>query len=136
MVDIVVGSATHLHYNFKDGFRSGQQLVLGGVSGGSRFAINLFTSDSIALHCNPRQGEGEIVFNTKTGEDWGEEERIDCGFDGGENFEISITCLDSEYVIQVDGGCCHNYSHRLPADDVLYMQLDGDVQLTNLQLRK
>jgi len=134
MVDIVVGAGTHMHYNFKDGFKPGQQLIVAGVSGDSRFHINFQTADSIALHCNPRQSEGEIVMNTRTGEEWGDEERIDCGFGSGDNFEISFTCGDGEYYIEVVGGCSHTYVHRVPAEEVLYVQLDGDVHLTKFIL--
>jgi len=134
MVDIVVGSAVHMHYNFKDGFRTGQQLIVGGVSGDSRFGINFYTADGIALHCNPRQGEGEIVMNTKTGDEWGDEERIDCSFGSGDSFEISITCGDTEYFVEVVGGCSHTYSQRMPKEDVLYVQVEGDTSLTKFLL--
>jgi len=131
---VPVMSSTHLHLNFKDGFRAGQRIVVGGLSGDSRFEINFYTATDIAMHVNARQGEGEIVMNTKSEGEWGDEERIDCSFGSGDTFEISICCHDGEYQIEVIGGCNHSYAHRLPTEDVMYMQVEGDMRLNKVLL--
>ena len=66
-----------------------------------RFQANFFTDSDIALHIACRFDENAIVFNSKIGGDWGDEERHDLEIDDCENFEITVRAEGDSYVVSI-----------------------------------
>jgi len=135
MADVVIAPGTHLYFNFKDGFCVGNRVLIAGVTGASKFEINFNTAEYKALHINPRQQESRVVMNSDVGGKWGEEEAVEWPYKWGEEFKVAVHCLDGEYqVMIVMGGDTHSYAQRVPACDVLNMQIEGDVNIKEIQI--
>ncbi|XP_061916902.1 galectin-4-like [Entelurus aequoreus] len=106
----------------------------------TRFFINLLCGQSessdIALHFNPRfDGRDKVVFNTRQGASWDQEEKVrDMPFSKGEAFEMVIVCSSQGYQIKVDGKDFHTFQHRLPWARVCGLQIGGDVSIQTINI--
>ncbi|XP_074875975.1 galectin-4 [Buteo buteo] len=110
--------------------------VQGVVSpGADRFHVNLASGAGegadLALHLNPRFGtEGQAVLNSRHGGEWGPEQCHDLQpFTPGTPFEIVITVTPHAYRILVNGSHFDEFPHRLPAEQVTAVTVDGDLEL-------
>uniref|UniRef100_A0A663FAD4 Galectin n=1 Tax=Aquila chrysaetos chrysaetos TaxID=223781 RepID=A0A663FAD4_AQUCH len=103
-----------------------------------RFHVNLASGAGggadLALHLNPRFGtEGQAVLNSCHGGEWGPEQCHDLQpFTPGTPFEIVITVTPHAYRILVNGSHFDEFLHRLPAEQVTAVTVDGDLELTQL----
>ena len=104
------------------GLNPGSQIIVRGrvLPDETRFAINLKCGEDddadIALHFNPRRDDGEVVFNSKEGGDWEEEERhpLPSAMQEMVPFEVEILTKSNKFKVSVagDGGdlrqdkCC------------------------------
>ncbi|XP_060077888.1 galectin-4-like [Ylistrum balloti] len=88
-----------------------EQLVFRGFmkKGGNRFAINFLegsdVDSDIAFHFNPRVDQGEIVMNTRSGGQWGTEEKIPLPKVLGTNdvFDLKIITKKRKFKVVLDG---------------------------------
>uniref|UniRef100_A0A8D2HGL3 Galectin n=1 Tax=Urocitellus parryii TaxID=9999 RepID=A0A8D2HGL3_UROPR len=103
------------------------------------FAINfkVGSSGDLALHINPRMGEGSVVRNTCVRGSWGSEERkiAHNPFGPGQFFDLSIRCGTDRFKVYNNGQHLFDYSHRLPAfQTVDTLEINGDITLSYVQV--
>ncbi|XP_053461391.1 galectin-4 isoform X1 [Nycticebus coucang] len=106
---------------------------------GKSFAINfkVGSSGDIALHINPRMGEGAVVRNSFLNGSWGSEERkIPINpFGPGQFFDLSIRCGVDRFKVYANGQHLFDFSHRLSAfQRVDMVEIQGDVTLSYVQI--
>ncbi|KAM7004134.1 galectin-4-like [Passerculus sandwichensis] len=118
------------------GLRPGMAVSVQGVARvqADRFSINLATSTleeaDIALHVNPRFGDGVTVFNSCRGGRWGDELSRDLPpLNRGRSFEMVISVTTEGYRILVNGTFYQMFSHRMPLENVKALTVDGDLEL-------
>lgn len=103
----------------------------------SRFHMNLqegcqtYPHPTVALHFNPRfDGEQcEIVLNSWL-DHWGHEEKISAASNllrPNQLFLVTIRCQPSGFQIEIDGVLVTIFAHRMSADLVNALAIDGDV---------
>ncbi|XP_059689167.1 galectin-4 [Gavia stellata] len=106
----------------------------------NKFWVNLANGpgegDDLALHLNPRfGGEGQAVLNSRCGGQWGQEQRRDLQpFLPGTPFEIVITVTPHAYRVLVNGSHFDEFLHRLPAEQVTAVTVDGDLELHSVTI--
>uniref|UniRef100_A0A671U5I6 Galectin n=1 Tax=Sparus aurata TaxID=8175 RepID=A0A671U5I6_SPAAU len=105
------------------------------------FAINIgHDADNIAMHFNPRfdfgGDENTIVYNSKSGGDWGEEIR-ECNFpfQRGEECKFYINFNNEQFYIKLPDGSMINFPNRL--GDVKYKHFDvsGDARIIGIKIK-
>ncbi|XP_048185820.1 galectin-4 isoform X3 [Perognathus longimembris pacificus] len=106
---------------------------------GKSFAINLKVGSSgdLALHINPRMGEGAVVRNSLLNGSWGSEERkISYNpFGPGQFFDLSIRCGLDRFKVYANGQHLFDFSHRLSSfQRVDMLEIHGDVTLSYVQI--
>ncbi|KAM4825697.1 galectin-4 [Thomomys bottae] len=106
---------------------------------GKSFVINLKVGSSgdLALHINPRLGEGSVVRNSFLNGSWGSEERkISYNpFGPGQFFDLSIRCGLDRFKVYANGQHLFDFSHRLSAfQRVDMVEVHGDVTLSYVQI--
>nr|XP_042127551.1 galectin-4 [Peromyscus maniculatus bairdii] len=102
------------------------------------FIINfkVGSSGDIALHINPRMGEG-VVRNSFMNGSWGSEERkISYNpFGPGQFFDLSIRCGTDRFKVFANGQHLFDYSHRFQAFQRIDMlEIKGDITLSYVQI--
>ncbi|XP_052619396.1 galectin-4 isoform X3 [Peromyscus californicus insignis] len=102
------------------------------------FIINfkVGSSGDIALHINPRMGEG-VVRNSFMNGSWGSEERkIGYNpFGPGQFFDLSIRCGTDRFKVFANGQHLFDYSHRFQAFQRIDMlEIKGDITLSYVQI--
>ncbi|KAJ8280296.1 hypothetical protein GJAV_G00052880 [Gymnothorax javanicus] len=104
-----------------------------------RFHINLQkkqkSNHGIALHFNPRfKPRPVVVFNTlRLG--WGREERVhDMPFSEGEDFELVVIVMQKGYQVNVNGRQYYMFKHRIPAKQVNFIKVAGDVSMETIDI--
>ncbi|KAM5236343.1 galectin-4 [Ctenodactylus gundi] len=103
-----------------------------------RFAVNFVVGQNsesdIAFHFNPRfDGWDKVVFNSRQGGHWGEEERKNSmPFSRGQPFELVFLITAEQYKVVVNGNPFYEFGHRLPMQMVTHLQVDGDLQLQSI----
>nr|CDJ84613.1 Galectin domain containing protein [Haemonchus contortus] len=85
-----------------------------------------------ALHVNLRFDEGKIVMNSYMGGQWGKEERESMPFKKGQKFDLRIRVHVDYMEISCDGKKVHEYKHRMPFDQIEYLQIKGDCTLNGV----
>ncbi|ERE59410.1 galectin-4-like protein [Cricetulus griseus] len=103
-----------------------------------RFTINfkVGSSGDVALHINPRIGEG-VVRNSFLNGSWGSEERKITynPFGPGQFFDLSIRCGTDRFKVFANGQHFFDYSHRFQAFHKIDMlEIEGDVNLSYVQI--
>lgn len=118
----------------------GEVLVHGRVKPqANRFHINLqqgyqtYPHPNIAFHLNPRfeNGERVIVMNSWSAK-WGTEQRVTGRanpFAPGRNFVLIIRRQADHYEVLVNGNRMATFKHRMMADIVNAVAIDGDVSI-------
>ncbi|XP_052058661.1 uncharacterized protein LOC127698939 isoform X1 [Mytilus californianus] len=123
------------------GMEKGDVVVFRGFMrpGGDVFSVNFmngYTADSdIALHFNPRIGEGQVIMNCCTGGDWGEEEKADIPsvIAEGKPFEIKIVTKRNKFKVYVNENHFADFNHRLDFADATHLHILGDVDIAELE---
>ncbi|XP_069854897.1 galectin-4-like [Dipodomys merriami] len=122
------------------GLSAGMSVYIQGVAKENmkRFQVNFMVGQDpgadIAFHFNPRfDGWDKVVFNTKQGGQWGnEEKKRSMPFSKGTHFELVFMVLDEHYKVVVNGTPFYEYGHRLPLQMVTHLQVDGDLELQSI----
>uniref|UniRef100_A0A8C6RJD8 Galectin n=1 Tax=Nannospalax galili TaxID=1026970 RepID=A0A8C6RJD8_NANGA len=98
------------------------------------FAVGQDEGADVAFHFNPRfDGWDKVVFNTKQGGQWGEEEKKrSMPFNKGTHFELVFMVLAEHYKVVVNGNPFYEFKHRLPLQMVTHLQVDGDLELQSI----
>ncbi|KAJ1354890.1 32 kDa beta-galactoside-binding lectin lec-3 [Parelaphostrongylus tenuis] len=113
-----------------------------------RFNINLLKKNGdIALHLNPRFNEkgkgficgkgkpGCVIRNSLVNGEWGNEEREGKNpFEKGVGFDLEIKNEEYAFQIFVNGERFASYAHRIDPREVGGLQIQGDIELTGIQL--
>jgi galectin-4 len=103
------------------------------------FIINfkVGSSGDLALHINPRIGEGAVVRNSLLNGSWGSEERKLSynPFGPGQFFDLSIRCGTDRFKVYANGQHLFDYAHRFSAfQRVDVIEIHGDVTLSYVQI--
>ncbi|XP_017742840.1 PREDICTED: galectin-4, partial [Rhinopithecus bieti] len=106
---------------------------------GKSFAINfkVGSTGDIALHINPRMGDGTVVRNSLLKGSWGSEERkiTHNPFGPGQFFDLSIRCGSDRFKVFANGQHLFDFTHRLSAfQRVDTVEIQGDVTLSYVQI--
>ncbi|KAK2088380.1 Galectin-4 [Saguinus oedipus] len=106
---------------------------------GKSFTINfkVGSSGDIALHINPRMGEGTVVRNSLVNGSWGSEERniSHNPFGPGQFFDLSIRCGLDRFKVFANGQHLFDFTHRISAfQRVDTVEVLGDVTLSYVQI--
>ncbi|XP_011807913.1 PREDICTED: galectin-4 [Colobus angolensis palliatus] len=106
---------------------------------GKSFAINfkVGSTGDIALHINPRMGDGTVVRNSLLKGSWGSEERkiTHNPFGPGQFFDLSIRCGLDRFKVFANGQHLFDFTHRLSAfQRVDTLEIQGDVTLSYVQI--
>ncbi|XP_008572161.1 PREDICTED: galectin-4 [Galeopterus variegatus] len=98
------------------------------------FTVGHDSGADVAFHFNPRfDGWDKVVFNSKQGGKWGNEERKrSMPFHKGAAFELVFTVLAEHYKVVVNGNPFYEFKHRLPVKMVTHLQVDGDLELQSI----
>ncbi|OCT67785.1 galectin-9B isoform X2 [Xenopus laevis] len=113
-------------------------IMVGSVGyGADRFHVNLLNSSTrnIYLHIAPRFKEGALVRNTQDRGTWGPEERhmSYMPFVPGQQFQMEIRNEGGCFGVYVNSAKVFTYVHRLPANQIDMMEVNGDVSLSYVQ---
>jgi len=103
---------------------------------GKRFNINLLRKNGdIALHFNPRFDEKAIVRNALQAGEWGNEEREGkMPLEKGVGFDLQITNEPYAFQIYINGERFATFAHRSDPNDICGLQIQGDLELTGIQI--
>nr|XP_037274840.1 galectin-4-like [Rhipicephalus microplus] len=104
-----------------------------------KFVLNLATGpgteDDLALHLNPRFGEGALIRNCRRGGKWGDEEREgDFPLAPGRAFELRVDALEDAFRVTVDGNTLCDFGHRMPLKKVKYLVAEGDLVVDDVRV--
>ncbi|KAK6104882.1 32 kDa beta-galactoside-binding lectin [Brugia pahangi] len=121
------------------GLSPGKSLYITGIPDkrSKRFNINLLKQNGdIILHFNPRFDEKVVVRNALIGGVWGKEEREGkIPFEKDKIFDLQFH--NEEYAIQilVNGERFVTFAHRSQANDIVGVQIQGDVEISGIQIQ-
>ncbi|VDN43193.1 unnamed protein product [Gongylonema pulchrum] len=121
------------------GLTPGKSLHITGIPDkrGKRFNINLVKKNGdIALHFNPRFDEKVVVRNSMFNGAWGKEEREGkIPFAKDRMFDLQLQ--NEEYALQifVNGERFSTFAHRSEPDDLVGVQIQGDVEISGIQIQ-
>jgi len=124
-------------------FKVGQTLTLTGVPkpDATNFALNIGPNDKdIVLHMNPRFNahgdENAVVCNSYQEGNWCEEYREGgFPFKQGEEFKITITFTQAEFLVALSDGSEIHFPNRIGADKYQYIFFEGDVRITGIEIK-
>lgn len=116
-----------------NGVVPGKQIFISGTMTGDQVKIDLACRNgNIALHFNPRIGQGCVVRNSNLG-GWGAEEKDGpFVFKRARNFEIIFLVEQDKYRIAVNGQHQFEYRHRCPYQDVSRLAINGDARIDRI----
>ncbi|CAI5441466.1 unnamed protein product [Caenorhabditis angaria] len=132
-----------------DGLIPGKTLVVYATpeKKAKKFNINLLKKNGdIALHFNPRFDEkgglicakpipGSVVRNSLISGEWGNEEREGKNpFEKNVGFDLEIRNEEFAFQIFVNGERFASYAHRVDPHDIAGIQIQGDIELTGIQV--
>ncbi|XP_044162613.1 galectin-4-like [Bufo gargarizans] len=106
----------------------------------NRFVVNLSAgqdehSDK-GFHMSARyDGRDRVVFNSKQGDVWGEEEmKRDMPFKSGKVFFIMIEVTHNNYQVFANGESFYEFGHKIPLERVNWLQVSGDITVQELSI--
>ncbi|XP_032083977.1 galectin-4-like [Thamnophis elegans] len=124
-----------------DGLRPGMAVyVQGAVPEDSKgfsvdFTVAKLQRANIACHFNPRFKWGnKVVFNTFEFHRWKKEEIRKMPFQKGEHFEAIFIVTEIGYQILVNGKHFYVFRHRIPAQGVRFIKVEGDLELQSVNV--
>lgn len=106
----------------------------------NRFAINFAAGQEersdVAFHMNARyDGRDRVVFNSKQGEVWGDEEmKKEMPFNSGKVFFIMFEVTRNNYQVFANGAPFYEFAHRIPLERVNWLQVTGDISIQELAI--
>ena len=123
---------------FANGLPVGKKLIIHATpeKKAKRFLINLLHKNGdIAFHFNPRLDDKVVVRNSLLAGDWGNEEREGkIPFERGVGFDLVISNEPTCFNVTVNDVHFCNFAHRSDPHDIAGLQIDGEVELTGIQL--
>ncbi|EYC08881.1 hypothetical protein Y032_0063g3411 [Ancylostoma ceylanicum] len=121
------------------GFQVDKTLLIFGTveKKGKRFNVNLLRRNGdIALHFNPRFDEKAVIRNALAANEWGNEEREGkMPFEKGVGFDLAIKNEAYAFQIFVNGERFASFAHRSDPNDITGLQIQGDIELTGIQIQ-
>ncbi|KAE9420364.1 hypothetical protein Angca_009649 [Angiostrongylus cantonensis] len=122
------------------GFQVDKTLLIFGTveKKAKRFNVNLLRKNGdIALHFNPRFDEkAAVVRNALQANEWGNEEREGkMPFEKGVGFDLAIKNESYAFQIFVNGERFTSFAHRSDPNDISGLQIQGDIELTGIQIQ-
>ncbi|KAJ8256624.1 hypothetical protein COCON_G00187760 [Conger conger] len=133
--DVSAGAAS---LNIDGGLKPGMSLYFEGTvhTETKRFTINLESGDDdILLHFNPRFEPDILVMNTKAN-GWQKDEKEDCPFQRGKDFQLLIKVTSEAYEIIVNGSNVYTYKHRVPVEQVTHIRICEGVTMQTVKIFK
>ncbi|XP_034544134.1 lectin, galactoside-binding, soluble, 2b isoform X2 [Notolabrus celidotus] len=107
----------------------------------STFSINVgHDADNIAMHFNPRFDSGGdssvIVFNSKSGGSWGDEQRDDhFPFVRGEECKFYLNLSMESFYIKLPDGTMVDFPNRLGDIKYKYFSIGGDARIVGIKIK-
>uniref|UniRef100_A0A914DZQ8 Galectin n=1 Tax=Acrobeloides nanus TaxID=290746 RepID=A0A914DZQ8_9BILA len=122
------------------GFKRGARIEIHGtpiVGPNQFFCVELFSGQDIAFNLNARfyANDNVLALNSCQQGNWQFEERHANPLMIGSRFEIKITNKMSGFKIKINGQKI-NFSHRISAKSITMLGIRGDVQVTNVIMKK
>jgi len=113
----------------------GTQVHVYGTIFGDRCEVNLANSrGDVILHVNPRLDSRQLVLNAAPGGNWGSEDRKPLNITRGQAFSIIIMVTQQGFKIAVNNQHTADFAHRIPFNAAELVTIDGDVNLTQVQV--
>uniref|UniRef100_A0A0N4ZNT7 Galectin n=1 Tax=Parastrongyloides trichosuri TaxID=131310 RepID=A0A0N4ZNT7_PARTI len=102
------------------------------------FHINFKTANDIAFHFNPRFKEKCVVRNSTEHGQWGEEERYEDSFPFHHDkiFTLDFIAYDDYVECKFNGEHFVEYTYRKYHNDVIAMEIDGEVDIHYISVHK
>ncbi|XP_040262434.1 galectin-4-like [Bufo bufo] len=106
----------------------------------NRFAVNLAAGQDepsdIGFHMSARyDGRDRVVFNSKQGDVWGEEEiKRDMPFKSGKVFFIMIEVTRNNYQVFANGESFYEFGYKIPLERVNWLRVSGDITVQELSI--
>uniref|UniRef100_A0A0N5BK44 Galectin n=1 Tax=Strongyloides papillosus TaxID=174720 RepID=A0A0N5BK44_STREA len=121
-----------------DGLVPGKSLVIHGIpeKKGKSFTINLLNENGdVALNFNSKTSDKHIVRNARIGGEWGNEEKEGKSpLQKGVGFDLEIKNEPYSFQIFINGHRFATFAHRVNPDGIKGLQINGDVEITGIQL--
>ncbi|VDO59345.1 unnamed protein product [Haemonchus placei] len=120
--------------------RAGETICIRGAvkSEASGFDVNFLRGEreegqmQTVLQVDFRFDENAIIMNSFTDGAWGEAERVSMPLQKGDSFDVRIGVTVASMEISCNGNLIQEYKHRVPYDEITYIQINGDCTLTNV----
>jgi hypothetical protein len=105
-----------------------------------QFYIDFHNSaaQDIALRVNPRIPAKKIIANTKVGQNWATEEKLQEGdfpFKRKRNFDLLIYCEENRFLVYVDDCLVGTYEHKMSPRSIDKLSIEGDIVLQGVHLK-
>ncbi|KAE9552782.1 hypothetical protein FO519_003999 [Halicephalobus sp. NKZ332] len=103
-----------------------------------QFFIDFHAGQDIAFRVNPRFPAKKIVTNTKVGQNWGQEEKLQnepFPFKRKKNFDLLIYCEENKFVVYVDDCLVGTYEHKTSPRTIDRLSIEGDIILQGVHLK-
>uniref|UniRef100_A0A8C6YFD2 Galectin n=1 Tax=Naja naja TaxID=35670 RepID=A0A8C6YFD2_NAJNA len=141
--------AVPYYKNVPGGLHPGMAVYLNGTvpEVSNRFGVDFGFAKhegfDLAFHFNPRFKEShELVINTFQSGRWGKQERYQNPFWKGEHFEVIFIVTEAEYQVGtltedplgLQGDLMYVFRHRIPPQNVQFIQVAGDLELHSLNM--
>ncbi|CAL4158957.1 unnamed protein product, partial [Meganyctiphanes norvegica] len=123
------------------GFHPGSKITVNGTvqPNAERFFINLENDSGkyVYLHINPRFDEQQLVFSHKIDTDWSPGYDLASkklkGLTPGANFEITVLCNATGYMINVNKQPCFFFEHRFETSTIRNIKFSGPVTISSVR---
>ncbi|XP_076463547.1 galectin-9-like [Babylonia areolata] len=127
---------------FPGGLKQGQAVRVRGMvkDDADRFHVNFQKDEdgeNILLHFNPRQGQNDVVLNSRRDGDWEDEQTgfDDMPFKQGHFFDLFFIATDDKFNVYVNEEFFTSFDHRSNYRDVHFLRIDGDVELMDVDVQ-
>uniref|UniRef100_A0A8C3I2Z4 Galectin n=1 Tax=Chrysemys picta bellii TaxID=8478 RepID=A0A8C3I2Z4_CHRPI len=109
----------------------------------SRFDVNFRCGgdrkNEIAFHFKAlfQEDRNSVVFNSLLNKEWGqEEERCSSPLRKGTSFQLQFVITENGYKVIVNNKRFYEYSHRIPIEQVKFLQVTGAVEVQQIEIFK
>uniref|UniRef100_A0A7E4VPN6 Galectin n=1 Tax=Panagrellus redivivus TaxID=6233 RepID=A0A7E4VPN6_PANRE len=102
------------------------------------FFIDFHAGQDIALRVNPRFPAKNIVANTRSGQTWGTEQRLqndEFPFKRKRNFDLLIYCEENRFIMYVNDCLVGTFEHRMSPRAIDKLTIEGDLVLQGVHLK-
>ncbi|KJH51352.1 galactoside-binding lectin [Dictyocaulus viviparus] len=123
-----------------EALKAGQTLNIHGKinADANRVEVNLLNGagqidpGQAVLHISLRFDEKKIVMNSFISGVWGKEERVSLPFKQGQQFDLRVRVEEESMDVSCDGKQVHEFKHRLPYNQIQFLQIKGDCTLSTV----